>query len=198
MASKMTYDKVRSQITTARNRFVREWRGRTDSSLIKMAQDPNVLSVICREQWHWYKFYGREAGTIEDGYQWFLSMRSSTDPVHLRVLEEELAIHPTRTSAKLLADAKAVARKYGGRRLTYHVVCPISKKRYDFESKDDLRWFTVKILGHLKGTKTQRIRLYDGRTYIGSMWRSAGIIYYQSKGVRAKRIVNDRDGTIRR
>lgn len=85
-----------------------------------------------------------------------------------------------------------------GEILTYHVVCPISKKRYDFESKDDLRWFTVKILGHLKGTKTQRIRLYDGRTYIGSMWRSAGTIYYQSKGVRAKRIVNERDGTIRR
>lgn len=85
-----------------------------------------------------------------------------------------------------------------GEILTYHVICPISKKRYDFESKDDLRWFTVKILGHLKGTKTQRIRLYDGKIYIGSMWRSAGTIYYQSKGVRAKRIVNDRDGTIRR
>ena len=108
-------------------------------------------------------------------------------------------VHPVREMVLFREPRPAYRLLHGeGEILTYHVVCPISKKRYDFESKDDLRWFTVKILGHIKGTKTQRIRLYDGKIYIGSMWRSAGIIYYQSKGVRAKRIVNDRDGTIRR
>lgn len=196
MASKMTYNTVRSRMATVRDRFLRDPYGATPKQ-IRMAEDPGVFSFLCRFYWFMYKAGNGNAESIQrTDYKdllWTISDRESR-----AYMLEQLSYDGSASAGKMASDLKALGKKYGGRRLTYHVVCPISKKRYDFESKDDLRWFTVKILGHIKGTKTQRIRLYDGKIYIGSMWRSAGIIYYQSKGVRAKRIVNDRDGTIRR
>lgn len=80
--------------------------------------------------------------------------------------------------------------------MSFHLTCPISRKRFDFERITDARVFIAKIFERTP-RYANRIRVYDGKEMVGSAWKAYGKIWWQSKGVRAKRIVNH-NGTLRR
>ena len=80
--------------------------------------------------------------------------------------------------------------------MSFHLTCPISRKRFDFDRVTDARRFIIKIYARYPHY-AKRIRVYDGNEMVGSAWHAYGKIWWQSKGVRAKRIVNA-NGTLRR
>ena len=79
--------------------------------------------------------------------------------------------------------------------MTYHVVCPKSKQTFSYEELVDMRRFVYAMMHQIGCHRTIVIRI--GKRKAGSMWMDKGIVRWQTKGVRAKRIVN-KDGTIRR
>ena len=80
--------------------------------------------------------------------------------------------------------------------MTYHIICPLSRKRFDFESLVAIRRFVVAIFKRKPGTP-MRLRVYDGKKLCGTVMRlDNGMVLWKSNGVRKKRILND-NGTIR-
>lgn len=79
--------------------------------------------------------------------------------------------------------------------MSFHVTCPISRKRFYFDRITDARVFIAKIYARIPDY-SNRIRVYDGKEMVGSAWKAYGKIWWQSKGVRAKRLVNA-NGTLR-
>ena len=80
--------------------------------------------------------------------------------------------------------------------MSFHVTCPLSRKRFYFDRITDARVFIAKIFDRAP-KYTSRIRVYDGKEMVGSAWKAYGKGWGQSRGVRAKRIVNH-NGTLRR
>lgn len=80
--------------------------------------------------------------------------------------------------------------------MTYHVICPLSRKRFSFESLVAIRRFVMLIFKRRPGT-FMRIRVYDGKRLCGTVTRlDNGMVLWKSNGVRKKRILNE-NGTIR-
>lgn len=79
--------------------------------------------------------------------------------------------------------------------MTYHVTCPFSGQKFYRQHMNDMRRFVFSMMSTRDCDK--RIRIMDGKTMIGSMWKEGGHIWYQTKGTRVHSIVHS-DGTTRR
>lgn len=81
--------------------------------------------------------------------------------------------------------------------MTYHVICPLSRKRFDFQSLVAIRRFVLAIMKRKPG-KPMRIRIYDGKKLCGTVFRlDNGMTFWKSNGVRKRRVLLD-NGTIMR
>lgn len=131
MASKMTYDKVRSRMVTVRDRFLRDPYGATPKQ-IRMAEDPGVFSFLCRFYWFMYKVGNGNAESIQrTDYKdllWTISDRESR-----AYMLEQLSYDGSASAGKMASDLKALGKKYGGRR-----ACP--GMRYTRSGTTAARW----------------------------------------------------------
>lgn len=78
--------------------------------------------------------------------------------------------------------------------MTYHVRCPYSNKVFSYNSLADMRRFVYAMM--VKFDCKKRVTIRDGRQKAGSMWKTGNVIWWQTKGVRTKRVVR-KDGIIR-
>lgn len=80
--------------------------------------------------------------------------------------------------------------------MTYHVVCPISKERFDFESVIETRRFIMAMMKKFPQCK-ETIQIKDGRKLYAKMWRVGKFVYFRYKGRRKVSIVSE-TGNLRR
>lgn len=74
--------------------------------------------------------------------------------------------------------------------MTYHVVCPISKKRFDFETVVETRRFIMAMMKRFPNCK-ETIVIKDGRKIYARMWRLNRTVYFRYKGRRKVSIVSE-------
>lgn len=79
--------------------------------------------------------------------------------------------------------------------MVYHVTCPFSGQKFYYKYMVDMRRFVYAMMSTRECNK--RIRIYDGREIIGSMWKEGRYIRYQGKGTRKHNTVNE-DGSLRK
>lgn len=74
--------------------------------------------------------------------------------------------------------------------MTYHVVCPISKKRFDFESVIETRRFIMAMMKKFPDCK-EIIQIKKGRILYAKMWRKGKYVFFRYKGRRKVSIVSE-------
>ena len=72
----------------------------------------------------------------------------------------------------------------------FHVVCPISKKRFDFESVVETRHFIMAMMKKFPQCKAT-IQIKEGKILYAKMWRKGKYVYYRRKGRRKVSIVSE-------
>lgn len=74
--------------------------------------------------------------------------------------------------------------------MTFHVFCPIGKKRYDFNTLISARRFVVAMMRKYPDCK-KTIQIKDGRKLYGKMWKVNKMIYFRAKGRRKVSLVSE-------
>lgn len=74
--------------------------------------------------------------------------------------------------------------------MTFHVVCPMSKNRYDFESVVETRRFIMKMMRKFPNCNAI-IQIKEGRKLYAKMWRKGRLVYFRYKGRRKVSIVSE-------
>ena len=67
--------------------------------------------------------------------------------------------------------------------MTFHVVCPISKKRFDFESIVEVRRFVFAMMKKFPDCD-KTIQIKKGKILYAKMWRKGKNVYFRYKGRR--------------